>query len=199
MPHQRSSRRRITALVGAAAGLAVPIPLATPAAAHDRLVSSTPGEGATVEVVPAAVQLTMSAQLVALGAQVQVSGPSGVVSTGEAQVAGTDVTQALISAAPAGAYEVQWRVTFSDGHLISGSFAFTATAASTAPTPTAPADASSSETDAAAEPANDAAASTGSSADSSADWGQWAPVVLAALAGAIAGTVLVVIRRRRRG
>ncbi|ABS06004.1 copper resistance CopC family protein [Kineococcus radiotolerans] len=201
-------------LAGAVVGLGVPVLLAGPAAAHDRLVSSIPAEGATVDVAPATVQLTMSAELVSLGAQVQVSGPSGVVSTGQAQVDGTTITQAVTPASPAGTYEVQWRVTSSDGHPISGSFGFTATAAptpaavatstmtppSTSPTPSATSS-STSPTSPAASPTTSTSSTPSTDSVASTNSGTSTALLLGAVALAlavIAGVVVALTRRRRR-
>lgn len=121
-------RRRAAALL--AAGLLAPVlPVLTagPAAAHDRLESTDPADGSTVDVAPDAVVLTMSSAPLALGTQVQVTGPAGVVSTGDPQIVDETVTQPLGESRAAGRYEVQWRVTSSDGHPVSGSYTFTAT------------------------------------------------------------------------
>ena len=125
-------RRRAAALL--AAGLLAPVlPVLTagPAAAHDRLESTDPADGSTVDVAPDAVVLTMSSAPLALGTQVQVTGPAGVVSTGDPQIVDETITEPLTGDLPAGSYEVQWRVTSSDGHPISGSFTFTAAGAAT--------------------------------------------------------------------
>jgi methionine-rich copper-binding protein CopC len=125
---QRPGRRRAGVLL--LAGLLTPVlPVLTagPAAAHDRLESTDPADGSTVDVAPDAVVLTMSSAPLALGTQVQVTGPAGVVSTGEPQIVDETVTQPLGESRAAGRYEVQWRVTSSDGHPISGSYTFTAT------------------------------------------------------------------------
>ncbi|WP_432524091.1 copper resistance CopC family protein, partial [Kineococcus sp. SYSU DK006] len=152
--------RAAGALLGALLlGAGLPLALAAPAAAHDRLVSTDPADGAPVEVAPDAVALTMSSTPLALGTQVQVSGPAGVVSTGEPRIVDEVVTQALTGERPAGTYEVQWRVTSSDGHPISGSFTFTTARAAGAPgTPSATPDDTPSATDPAAPPSPEASA-----------------------------------------
>ncbi|WP_328295282.1 copper resistance protein CopC [Kineococcus sp. NBC_00420] len=129
---QRPGRRRAGVLL--LAGLLTPVlPVLTagPAAAHDRLESTDPADGSTLDVAPDAVVLTMSSAPLALGTQVQVTGPAGVVSSGEPRIVDETITEPLTGDLPAGSYEVQWRVTSSDGHPISGSFTFTATGAAT--------------------------------------------------------------------
>lgn len=125
---------------------------AAPAAAHDRLESTNPGDGAVVDVAPAAVVLTMSSTPIALGTQVQVKGPDGeVVSSGDPQIVDATVTEPLTGTLPAGTYEVQWRITSSDGHPVSGTFSFTASAAASGASPsTATGSPSSSSTSSAA-------------------------------------------------
>ncbi|WP_407341686.1 copper resistance protein CopC [Pengzhenrongella phosphoraccumulans] len=121
--------------------------VAAPASAHDVLEATDPADGSTVETAPAAVVLTFSQEVVALGTEVQVVGPAGQpMNDGPVAVLGTVVTQNLAADRPAGAYTVQWRATSSDGHPTTGGFTFTATAAvvpatappAVAPTPTSP-------------------------------------------------------------
>jgi copper resistance protein C len=119
---------RLVALAFAA--LVVVSAVAAPASAHDSLGSTDPADGSTVETAPAAVVLTFSQEVVALGTEVQVVGPAGQpMNDGPVAVLGTVVTQNLGTDRPAGAYTVQWRATSSDGHPTTGGFTFTATAA----------------------------------------------------------------------
>jgi hypothetical protein len=64
-----------------------------------------------------------------MGAQVVITGPSGPVQTGSPIVVDNSARQPLAADAPAGNYEVAWRVTSADGHPITGTFRFTAEAA----------------------------------------------------------------------
>jgi len=112
---------------------------ASPAAAHDELVSTDPPAGAELTALPEALTLTFSAEL--LGDddanQVQVTDAAGTALTdGPAVVAGTTLTQALAGDA-SGSIQVVWRAVSSDGHPISGEFAFTVTPPAPAETPTA--------------------------------------------------------------
>ncbi len=102
---------------------------ATPAVAHDSLVSSTPKDGSTVAEVPSEVALTFDEPAQRLGTSLVVTGPRGQVQTGTPRLVGATVRQSLATGAPAGHYVVAWRVTSVDGHPVSGTFAFTATAA----------------------------------------------------------------------
>ncbi len=110
-------------LVGTSAGLA------TSAAAHDALTGSTPADGTTVAAPPASVDLTFTQPPLGIGAEVQVTGPDGVVvNGGDLTITDTTVSQPLADGLPAGTYAVAWRVTSSDGHPISGELTFTAEA-----------------------------------------------------------------------
>lgn len=120
-----------------------------PARAHDGLVRTTPGPDSAVSTAPTAVELEFTGEPLPLGTQVVVTGPDGgSVSDGDAEIRGTSVVQALTDAVPAGDYTVQWRSTSSDGHSLTGSFAFTV---ATDPAPATPAPgAGAGDTDASA-------------------------------------------------
>jgi methionine-rich copper-binding protein CopC len=126
MPVARALRRTVTVLAVAVVAL---LAGAGAAQAHSTLVSTDPADGSTVGIVPAQVTLTFSEPVEPLGTQVVVLAPDGrTVSSGDAVLAGTSVSEALVSGLPAGAYRVEWRITSSDGHPVSGTFGFTATA-----------------------------------------------------------------------
>lgn len=114
---------------------------AAPAAAHDVLRSTSPADGQELPTAPSAVVLSFDQPAVAMGTQIQVTGPTGVVSSGEPRLVDTTVTQVLQPGAPAGAYTVNWRVTSADGHPITGTLKFTARQAAPGQAP-APGDAS---------------------------------------------------------
>ncbi|WP_260979657.1 copper resistance CopC family protein [Microbacterium sp. BH-3-3-3] len=137
-PHRRARLPRWTAALAAgllaAAALLVP---ALPAAAHDELVSTDPSADAVLDALPAQITFTFSADVLtdAGATVVEVKDASGAsLADGAPEVSGTTVTQSLAGAA-SGAVSVVWRVVSSDGHPISGDFAFTVPAA--APTPSA--------------------------------------------------------------
>jgi hypothetical protein len=129
--------RRIAAL-GAALALAAAslLIVAAPASAHDELVSSDPAADATLPGLPAQLTLTFSGDLLgdAGATEVQVTDAAGaLLADGSPVVAANVVTQPL-SAGATGAIAVKWRTVSSDGHPISGEYAFTVTAPTT-PTP----------------------------------------------------------------
>ncbi|MGC5171245.1 copper resistance CopC family protein [Microbacterium sp. DT81.1] len=138
--------RPIRGMLGTAAALtfavAVVTGMATPAAAHDDLVSSTPTGGETVTEAPASVSLTFSGDLLDGGASavlIEVTDGAGtVVNEGDAAIEGATVTQPVRTGLPAGDYTVTWRVVSSDGHPIASDFHFfiaEAAAPAVAPTP----------------------------------------------------------------
>lgn len=109
---------------------------ASPAHAHDELVSSDPAADAALDALPGQLTLTFSGELATdPGAtELAVTDASGAsLAAGDPVVAGTVVTQAL-SGTASGVVTVLWKVVSSDGHPISGEYAFTVTAA---PAPTA--------------------------------------------------------------
>lgn len=124
----------LAALAGAVLALVVS---AAPAVAHNTLKSTNPSVGQTVATTPREVVLTFDEPAIALGTQILVTGPTGEVHEGSARLVDNTVTQALQPGAPAGTYTVTWRVTSTDGHPISGDFAFTSRAASPGSPPSA--------------------------------------------------------------
>ena len=120
------ARRILLVLLGAMIALVV---ASRPAAAHTELISTTPGDQQTVSRAPGVVVLTFDESVVAMGAQVVVTGPQGPVQLGAPEVTEATVSQNLQGGSPAGQYTVAWRVTAADGHPLSGTFGFTAEAA----------------------------------------------------------------------
>jgi methionine-rich copper-binding protein CopC len=120
-----TSARRVAAILAAVISvLAVQHATACPAAAHAELATSEPAPGSTVRNAPASIRLTFT-EAVAQPAAVAVRGPDGrTTSTGDADIADTDVTQALDDAGP-GRYTVAYQVTSVDGHPIEGVVEFT--------------------------------------------------------------------------
>ena len=135
-PRRRLLPAVLAAGLLAAAALFVP---ASPAAAHDELVSTDPAAGATLEALPAQITFSYSADILTdAGATViEVTDSSGASLAGGAPtVSGAEVTQALQGSA-SGTVTVKWRVVSSDGHPIDGDFAFSVPAAAATPTASA--------------------------------------------------------------
>lgn len=104
---------------------------ATPASAHDQLISSTPAEGESLGSAPESVSMTFSGQLIVLdssmtGAVVMVVDESGRDwATGDIDVQGDTVTAQLTPGMPVAGYQVRWQVVSEDGHPIAGVISFT--------------------------------------------------------------------------
>ena len=120
--------RRFAALAaGAAAVVALGLCTAPSANAHATLVSSTPVDGARVEVAPAEVTLTFDepVQLVPGTAQV-ISDDGARADSGDAHLS-TDGATLVIPLRPdveKGSYSAVWRVISADTHTVSGSISF---------------------------------------------------------------------------
>ncbi|PZR53558.1 copper resistance protein CopC [Xylanimonas oleitrophica] len=176
--------------------------MAAPASAHDRLLSSDPADGATLDAAPASVTLTYSAELLPTGAQVVVTADGTDVGVTDVQVAGTDVVAALPAGLPAGAYEVAWRVVSSDGHPIDGTTTFTLTAQAE-PAPPAEAATASPEPEAAAassetEPSPAGTAGTDDGEHAEHDGTGLSGWTAGLIALAVVGGVVALIAARRR-
>jgi len=190
----------LAALLLSAGGLLV----ASPASAHDELISTDPAAGTAIDALPAQLTLTFSGELTTdPGAtELHVTDAAGTsLADGDPLVEDTVVTQPL-SGAASGIITVLWKVVSSDGHPISGELAFTVTAPP-APTPTETASPSPSESPSAepsAEP-TPAPSETPAAGDAS-DAGAALPWIIGGiLVAAIGGAVLylLVSRVRRLG
>ena len=101
------------------------------ASAHTVLISSNPGKGSTVKVLPSKITLKFADPLLTLGKRainkVVVTAPdNSVVTVGNDQVKGATLTDSLLNTqAIKGKYKVSYRVSAEDGHIVTGSFTFT--------------------------------------------------------------------------
>jgi len=199
----RSFARTLAAAAAALLLVTGGLVAAAPASAHDELVSTDPAADSTVEELPAQLTLTFSGELAtdAGATELQVTDAAGTsLGDGDPAVGGTSVTQALTGAV-SGPITVLWKVVSSDGHPISGQFAFTVTAPATptpkptAETPAPTASATPSDTPS-AEPTETPTVAP-EPVDSSSAALPWiiAGLLLAAVGGAV--TYLLVSRARR--
>ncbi|MBM3714294.1 MAG: hypothetical protein FJW64_00930 [Actinobacteria bacterium] len=99
-----------------------------PARAHDALVQSSPTADSVVTSTPAEVSMTYSGEVFdassAIAVEVIDSSGANVARTPPV-VTDTTVTQAVEPVLSPGIVTVRWRVVSSDGHPISGEYAFT--------------------------------------------------------------------------
>lgn len=174
------------------------------ASAHDELLDLQPGNKVVLASAPTQVQLVFGAPALKVGTQIRVTGPGGaVVSTGEAQVDGGTVVEKLVTGLVDGVYTVDWRVTASDGHPVSGTYTFTLDAAKASASVSASASASSAAVKASASahpaaspPSTAAAAGTAGGSGSGGGPSTGVVVGLAALVAVLAAGGIVYLRRR---
>jgi methionine-rich copper-binding protein CopC len=115
------------ALFAVAAGVVVGTGDVAPASAHNYVVSTAPAADSTVTEQPGTVGLTTNDALLDAGGDanlLRISGPDGYYGDGCTVVEGPTATMNAELGA-AGAYTVEWQVVSTDGHPISGQFAFT--------------------------------------------------------------------------
>ncbi|GAA1831228.1 copper resistance CopC family protein [Agromyces salentinus] len=125
-----ASGRRVRGILGAAAvvaasALLVSVP-AISASAHNSVISTTPAEGEVVTQQPGQVSLVTNDDLLDLGtgAAMLVRGPDGLYyGDGCAVIDGASAAAAVDLGEP-GTYTVTWQVVSTDGHPISGEWAF---------------------------------------------------------------------------
>ncbi len=120
----------LASALGAASAAVAAVPM------HAQLVTTTPGDGATVRTT-AKVVLTFSEDINPKFIEMRVDGPGGDEADGQPSGDGARVTQPLVVPLPAGEHTVTYRVVSDDGHPVSGSFTFTSTRSAARATPTA--------------------------------------------------------------
>jgi methionine-rich copper-binding protein CopC len=123
-------RPRLLALAAALGSVlaALSLAAASPAWAHDELIGSDPAAGATVEALPAEIELTFSAIVLDEPGATEIvvtDAAASSLTSGEPVLDGTRVRQSLTGDAQ-GTITVLWRVVSSDGHPISGEYSFIA-------------------------------------------------------------------------
>ena len=106
---------------------------ATPALAHNVLISTDPGKGATLDAGPAKVTLTFDAPVQGGDInQISVLGPGNTQwAEGSVEISSNVVSAPVRPLGPAGTYTVGYRILSADGHAVEGSYTFTLTKAGT--------------------------------------------------------------------
>ncbi|MFD2028782.1 CopD family protein [Promicromonospora aerolata] len=130
----RAARGPARLVVSLLAALVLAMCCAPVAAAHTKLESSAPADGATSAGPVDKVRLTFTLPVTTLGEGIVIDGPAGTV---PADVATADDGLVLVatpdSALAAGSYTVRWTTAAQDGHPLEGSFGFTVTGPEPAP------------------------------------------------------------------
>ena len=101
----------------------------TPAMAHTTLVSSTPRNGATIQVTPKIFVLNFSEVLAAIYGKsintIALIGPSKIrVKLDAIRVSKSSMSANPFAPLPAGRYEIKYRVVAQDGHALNGVIKF---------------------------------------------------------------------------
>jgi copper resistance protein C len=121
--------------VAAAVALAGTVVLgtATPALAHDVLISTDPGKGASLEAGPAQITLTFDAPVQGGNInQISVVGPGNTQwAEGTVTINSNVITAPVRPLGPAGTYTVGYRILSADGHPVQGDYTFTLSKAGT--------------------------------------------------------------------
>ena len=185
-PLVRLAAAAFVAAVLAVVGLAT----AAPASAHDELLGTDPSPDATVAALPSAITLTFSGILLDVpgAAEVAVTDAGGTsLVAGDPVLDGTRLTQDLTGPA-SGTVSVLWKVVSSDGHPISGQYAFTVESADSETTdqPAAADDQPAAEDQPTTPPA-----------DQPGPMPWWIPLILVGIAASGALLYLAVSRVRR--
>jgi methionine-rich copper-binding protein CopC len=120
---------------------------ATPAAAHNALVSSTPADKAYVSVGPTTVTLTFNDLVQNIAPLITVTSADGSHWEGSpVSVVDSRASVPVNPLGPAGSYTVSYRIISADGHPVEGTTTFTLSAAGTGtPNPAAPVTGSTSD------------------------------------------------------
>jgi methionine-rich copper-binding protein CopC len=115
--------------------------------AHAVRIATDPASDAALTTAPSRVSATFNEQLQTDFAAMTVVGPDGNLwSDGAPLVQGAVVSVGVRPLGPAGSYTVNYRVTSADGHVVSGSWAFTMTVTGTGtPGPSASASATTAD------------------------------------------------------
>ncbi|WP_328446549.1 MULTISPECIES: copper resistance CopC family protein [unclassified Amycolatopsis] len=121
------------ALVALALTVVAVLGTATPALAHNVLISSDPANGSSVTAGPQKVSLTFDQYVQGADVnQIAVTGPGGGQwAEGPISVVNNVISAPLRPLGPAGKYTVGYRVLSADGHPVTGELTFTLTAAGT--------------------------------------------------------------------
>ncbi|MDQ0378116.1 copper resistance CopC family protein [Amycolatopsis thermophila] len=116
-------------LVTVTAALVAMVVTATPALAHNVLVSSDPAKDASLETGPSKVTLTFDAPVQGGDVnQVSVVGPGNTQwAEGDVEISSNVVSVAVRPLGPAGQYTVGFRILSADGHPVTGEIPFTLT------------------------------------------------------------------------
>ena len=131
---------------------------ASPAFGHASQVGSSPAADDVLPASPSEVTVTFDSGLLDMGAALVVRGQDGTsIVTGEPVIDDRSFSVAVDPSAPAGAYDVAYRVVSADGHTVEGSFTYTVEGTPDAAEPSSVAASSASPAAAAGEEVSESA------------------------------------------
>lgn len=123
----RRTRMRLATL-GLAVSMFVVLaggPMSVPAIAHSKLVSSSPSDGATLNVPPVRVEFTFDEELLDGTTVISINDDQGnAIATTRVDPAGTTISAPWPEDAGAGTYQVAYRIVSADGHPVTGAITF---------------------------------------------------------------------------
>jgi copper resistance protein C len=129
MTHRlRAVVRLVLVTLGSVTALAL---AATPAAAHAKVVRTTPASGASIDGTLKEITVAFDDDVQLVPHALVVTGGTGApLTTGAPRIVGDRVLQvAVLDRLVPGSYFVGWRILSDDGHVETGSFGFTVAAA----------------------------------------------------------------------
>ena len=195
-------RRLATATIAAF----VLIGAATPAWAHERLVSADPEQGVALDTAPTTVTLTFSGKVEATGESIRITGRDGTDwAVSDVTPSGTKITAKVKAQGQPGTQVLAYRVTSADGHTLTGTYTFDVEAftPTTTPPPTTTTPTTTPPTTTPQPTTESPTTTTPPVADSPAPDepggpGPWLWIVIgAAVIAALGGVAAVVLKRRR--
>lgn len=124
-------RRLVVLVVGALLAALTVVGLATPASAHDVLLSSIPAAGAKLTTGPSLVRFNFDAPVQLGNDTIVVIGPDGKQweRTSHATVLNDSAATQVAPLGPAGTYTATYHIISADSHPVSGSISFQLTKA----------------------------------------------------------------------
>jgi methionine-rich copper-binding protein CopC len=117
----------LTPLLGLLLAISVAIVPASPAATHSLLLGSTPAPDAVVTASPRHVRLRFNNRIETRLSRVRLVDERGLVAAAPIAPADSPAPESLQAAVPPltpGVWRVEWQVFSTDGHVVSGSYAF---------------------------------------------------------------------------
>ena len=102
--------------------------LVSPASAHTVLVNSTPASDSVIQSLPSSIKINFAEDLVSIGNSnsiLVIDANGEEISQGDVSVSGPTLSKQLLASEKTGLFKVEYRAVASDGHVITGEFAFT--------------------------------------------------------------------------